>query len=156
MIYVFDSDALIILFKHFYLNRFPSLWEKFDQVVKEGKIISVREVYYSEISKRDDRLSQWAKDKQNLFQQSSPEELDFVVEIFKVPHFQSLIHKQERLLGKGVADPFVIARAKILNGWVITQENKTPNAAKIPNVCEHFGIDCSNLEGFMERENWTF
>ena len=30
------------------------------------------------------------------------------------------------------------------------------NAAKIPNVCEHFGVHCTNVEGFMERESWTF
>jgi len=155
MIYVFDSDALIDLFKNFYLNRFPSLWERFNQVAKESKIISVREVY-NEIKERGDRLSQWAKEKQNLFQESSPEELAFVVEIFKVRHFQALIHEKERLQGKGVADPLVIARARILNGCVITQEAKKPNAAKIPNVCEYFGIACSNLEGFMEREDWTF
>ena len=155
MIYVFDSNALIDLFKNFYLNRFPSLWERFDQVVKESKIISVREVY-NEIKGRGDRLSQWAKEKQNLFQESSPEEFAFVVEIFKVPHFQSLVRKKERLQGKPVADPFVIAKAKVLKGCVITQESKKPNAAHIPNVCEYFSIDCLNLEGFMEREDWTF
>jgi len=155
MIYVFDSDALIDLFKNFYLNRFPSLWERFDQVVKESKIISVREVY-NEIKGRGDRLSQWAKEKQNLFQESSPEEFAFVVEIFKVPHFQSLVRKKERLQGKPVADPFVIAKAKVLKGCVITQESKKPNAVHIPNVCEYFSIDCLNLEGFMEREDWTF
>ena len=155
MIYVFDSDALIDLFKNFYLNRFPSLWERFDQVVKESKIISVREVY-NEIGGYEDRLSQWAKDNRDFFQQPSPEELAFVVEIFKVPHFQYLISEKTRLQGKPVADPFVIAKAQLLKGCVITQELKKPNAAKIPNVCEHFGIDCSNLEGFMEREDWTF
>ncbi|MDI6752343.1 MAG: DUF4411 family protein [bacterium] len=73
MIYVFDSDAFINLFKHFYLNRFPSLWEKFNQLVKEGVIISVREVY-NEIGEYGDRLSQWANDNRHLFQQPSPEE----------------------------------------------------------------------------------
>jgi hypothetical protein len=101
MIYVFDSDSLIDLFKNFYVNRFPSLWERFDQMVKEGQIISVREVY-NEIKERGDRLSKWAKEKQSLFQESSPEELAFVVEIFKVTHFQSLIRKKERLQGKFV------------------------------------------------------
>ena len=67
-----------------------------------------------------------------------------------------MIRKKERLKGKPVADPFVIARAKILNASVVTQEKKADNAAKIPNACEHFGIDCINLEGFMEEENWTF
>ena len=155
MIYVFDSDSLIDLFKNFYLDRFPSLWERFDQIAKEGNFISVREVY-NEIKERGDRLSQWANEKQSLFQESSPDELAFVVEIFKVTHFQPLIRKKERLQGKFVADPLVIARGKILNGCVITQERKKPNAAKIPNVCEHFGIACSNLEGFMEKEDWTF
>lgn len=155
MIYVLDSDALINLFRHFYLNRFPSLWDKFDRLVMEETIISVREVY-NEIGGHEDRLSQWAKEKQSFFQRPSAEELEFVAEIFKVTHFQALIREKERLQGKPVADPFVIARAKILNGCAITQEKKKPNAAKIPNVCEHFGIDCSNLEGFMEREDWTF
>lgn len=155
MIYVFDSDALIDLFRHFYLNRFPSLWERFDQLVKGGVIISVREVY-NEIEGRGDRLSQWAKNNRDFFQQPSPEELDFVVEIFKVPHFRYLISEKARLQGKPVADPLVIGKAQSLKGCVITQELKKPNAARIPNVCEHFRLDCSNLEGFMEREDWTF
>ena len=71
-------------------------------------------------------------------------------------HFQSMIRRQERLQGKPVADPFVIARAKVSGAWVVTQEKNIENAAKIPNVCDHFGISCINLEGFMEKENWTF
>ena len=154
-IYVFDSNALIDLFKHFYLKRFPSLWKRFDGSVASGNLISVREVF-NEIEGHGDRLSQWARDHRNFFQQPSPEELAFVAEIFKVTHFQALISKQARLEGKTVADPFVIAKAKVHNGCVITQEIKKPNAARIPNVCEHFGVDCLNLEGFMEREDWTF
>ncbi|HDK37844.1 MAG TPA: DUF4411 family protein, partial [Thiolapillus brandeum] len=30
------------------------------------------------------------------------------------------------------------------------------NSAKIPNVCKHFSVECINLEGFMEQEEWTF
>ena len=88
--------------------------------------------------------------------ESTVEELQFVGEIFKVPHFQAMIRKQEWLKGKPVADPFVIARAKILNACVVTQEKNTENAARIPNVCDNFEIPCINLEGFMEKENWTF
>lgn len=77
-------------------------------------------------------------------------------DIFAVPHFQHLVRTQERLQGKPVADPFVIAKAKLLKGCVVTEENRRPNAAKIPNVCDYFNIDCVNLEGFMEKENWIF
>ena len=68
-----------------------------------------------------------------------------------------MIRKRERLQGGSVADPFVVARAKCLeNGCVVTTEKYSPNAVKIPNVCEYFGIDCTNLEEFMEREKWRF
>ncbi|GAH81232.1 unnamed protein product, partial [marine sediment metagenome] len=33
MIYVFDSDTLIDLFRHYYLERFPTLWQNFDNLV---------------------------------------------------------------------------------------------------------------------------
>ena len=156
MKYVFDSDSLIDLFRHYYSERFPTLWKKFDALVSEGRFLSVREVL-NEIGSAGDSLAIWAKEQKDiLFLKSTNEELKFVGEIFQVRHFQALIRKQERLKGKPVADPFVIARAKILNACVVTQEKNTENAAKIPNVCNHFGIMCINLEGFMGKENWTF
>jgi len=67
-----------------------------------------------------------------------------------------MVRKKERLQGKPVADPFVIAKAKISEGWVVTQEKLKENSAQIPNVCKHFGIPCINLERFMEKEGWQF
>jgi len=156
MKYVFDSNSLIDLFKHYYPERFPTLWEKFDALVSEGKLLSVREVF-NEIGSNEDSLANWAKEKKNiLFLESTTEELKLVGEIFQVRHFQAMVRKQERLQGKPVADPFVIARAKISGACVVTQEKNTENAARIPNVCERFRIPCTNLEGFMEEEKWTF
>ncbi|MCZ6821218.1 MAG: DUF4411 family protein [Calditrichaeota bacterium] len=63
---------------------------------------------------------------------------------------------KQRLKGTPVADPFVIASARIRQACVVTEEGKKKNAARIPNVCEYFGVDCTNLEGFMERERWRF
>ena len=60
MKYVFDSDSLINLFRHYYPERFPTLWKKFDALVSGGKFISVREVF-KEIVSREDSLSIWAK-----------------------------------------------------------------------------------------------
>lgn len=156
MKYVFDSDSLINLFKHYYPERFPTLWEKFDALVSEGEFGSVREVF-NEIGASEDSLGSWAKEHKNtLFVESTAEELQFVAEIFRVQHFQAMIRKQERLKGKPVADPFVIARAKIAGATVVTEEKWTEHAPKIPNVCDHFEVPCINLEGFMEREDWQF
>ena len=155
MIYILDSNVLITLFKNFYRSVFPSLWQKFDAYVIAGQIISVREVL-NEIEVRDDQLSKWAKQNRKIFSQPSPEELVFITEIFKVPNFQNLVRAEERLKGKPVADPFVISKAKIIKGCVVSDEKIKPNAAKIPNICEHFGVEHLNLEAFMKTENWTF
>ena len=156
MIYVFDSSALIDLIRYYYLSRFPTLWRKFDKLVEAERIVSVREAY-REIEGGGDRLAEWAKSrKREIFPPSTTEELGFVKEIFVVPHFQSLVTKKARLQGKPVADPFVIARARILEACVITQEVDREHAARIPNVCRHFEVECSTLEVFMERERWTF
>ena len=135
MIYVFDSNVLINLFRHFYRSRFPSLWQKFDEYVIAGQIISVREVF-NEIKEQEDLLAEWAKRNRDIFLHPSPQELAFIAEIFKMKHFQMLVRTAERLEGKPVADPFVIAKAKIIQGCVVTDEKLKPTAAKIPNVCE--------------------
>lgn len=155
MIYVFDNNVYINLFWNFYRSRFPTLRQKFDAYIVSGQIISVREVL-NEIEGRDDQLSKWAKQNRQIFIHPSFEELAFISDIFKVNHFQMLVRIEERLKGKPVADPFVIAKAKVIQGCVVTDESLRPNAAKIPNVCEYFGVDCLNLEGFMEKENWMF
>ncbi|CCI17613.1 conserved hypothetical protein [Microcystis aeruginosa PCC 9807] len=64
--------------------------------------------------------------------------------------------EKARLQEKPVADPFIIAAAKIKDGCVITEEALKPNAPKIPTVCQQLSIDCTNVQGLMEREGWQF
>lgn len=155
-VYVIDSGPLIDLFRHYYRKRFPSLWDQFDQMIEDGRLTSTREVF-NELQGQGDELADWCKANRHVFVTPSTEELATVREIFYVEHFQAMIRKRERLQGKPVADPFVIARAKCLeDGCVITSEKNAPNAARIPNVCQYFEVDCTDLEGFMERENWRF
>lgn len=156
-VYVFDSGPLIDLFHHYYRERFPSLWKHFDEMIAEGRITSTREVS-NELEGHEDTLAKWCKEnRRNVFVTPTTAELEVVRNIFDVHHFQAMIRKKQRLAGRPVADPFVIARAKCLeNGCVVTTEKRKPNSAHIPNVCEHFGVDWTNLEGFMEREQWRF
>jgi hypothetical protein len=155
--YVFDSSPLIVLFNHYYPDRFPSLWENFQALITEGKIVSVREVG-NEINTyaEGNRLTDWAKKNRAFFPPPTRDELVMVTEIFKIRHFQDMIRLKERLQGKPVADPFVVAKAKTCGGCVVTEERWKENAAKIPNVSKHFRIPCINLEAFMQRENWIF
>jgi len=156
LIYVFDSNTFRTI-GHYYPERFPSFWERLNEYTKDGKIVSVREVH-NELSNQlvKKHLVEWVKRNKQIFLSPGPEEMEFVSEIFKVEHFQYLVTQKQRLRGTPVADPFVIASAKINGGCVVTEEEPKPNSAKIPNVCEHFKIKCMNLENFMKEEDWEF
>lgn len=156
MNYVFDSGPLIWMFRYYYPERFPSLWSQFDSLIQDQVIVSVKEVS-RELDGQDDLLADWVKSNANVFQPPTASEFSIVSDVFKIPHFQGLIRKQERLQGKPVADPFVIAKAGCIeDGCVVTTEKWKENASQIPNVCDHFGIPYMNLEQFMEEEDWKF
>ena len=157
MIYVFDTSGFVAMFKNYYRGRFPTLWQKFDAMLADGKIASTREVL-REIEDQDDALLAWAKQHSDLFSTPTTEVGNFVAEIYKIPHFQANIEQKKILKGGKCADPFVVATAATLDpkGTVVTLEDERPNATKIPNICRRFGIPCLNLEQFMEQENWVF
>ncbi len=156
--YVFDTNSLIVLFNYFYVERFPSLWAQFDELIAAERIVSVREVYNEILAygNADSRLVQWAKKNRKLFAQPSIEEMEFVASVFSVAHFRAMIRRKQTLEGRPVADPFLVAKANLDKAMLVTQEQLRENAAKIPNVCEHFKVQYTNLEGFMEIEAWQF
>ena len=156
MAYIFDNNSFRVL-GNYYPDRFLTFWRQFNQAVKIGKIISVREVRRElEVYVRHPHLSDWIERNKSIFLLPNRTEMRFVSEIFAVQHFQSLVSKQTLLEGRACADPFIVAKAHFINGCVVTEEAVKPNAARIPNVCEHFGVAFTNFQEFMERENWSF
>jgi hypothetical protein len=156
MTYCFDNSPLSALFKNYYPARFPSLWGKFDGLVEEGKLISTREVLREVEDSQIESLRNWAAVNQGLFVTPTAAEGQFVTQIYAVKHFQQNIEQQKLYRGGRNADPFVIAKASVDGRTVVTMEQLKPNAAKIPNICKHFGVPCMSLEEFMEAEGWRF
>ena len=105
---------------------------------------------------RDDSLEKWAKVHRGFFKDPTPEELQFITAIFNVPHFRQNLARKKLLHGGAYADPFIIAKAKVDNATVITQEKLKPNGSQIPAICQHFDILYLDLEGFLKKENWVF
>jgi len=154
--YLFDSSSIRVL-NNYYAERFPSFWQRFDEAVADGRVLSVREVYHELGFQLSGKwIWSWIELHKHMFLQPTGAEAAFVGEIFAVPHFQAIVGELQRLKGRPVADPFVIASARVRSGCVVTEEANKPNAAKIPNVCEHFGIDWTNVEGFLHHVDWTF
>lgn len=157
MKYVFDTNSFMELFEHFYESRFPTLWQYFNELISESRIISVREVF-NEINshQKESRLVEWSKINSQLFEQPTDDEIKYIQYIFQQPRFQMIVEKKKILTGKPVADPFIVVKAKVMNGIVVTQERYKENGAKVPNVCEFLEVPYTDLEGFMEREKWKF
>jgi hypothetical protein len=156
MIYVFDTNSFQAL-KDYYPARFLTFWNKFNEAVDNGTVVSVREVD-KELSNRNvpEWLLEWAKENRRIFLKADAAEAEFIQRIFQVPHFLSLIGERERMQARAIADPFIIACAAVRGGCVVTQEKAKPNAAKIPNVCDYFEVECTDLEGFLTRMDWIF
>jgi hypothetical protein len=45
MKYIFDTNTLSGIFRHYYRESFPSFWDLFDKMVIDGNIFSVRELH---------------------------------------------------------------------------------------------------------------
>lgn len=156
MTYIFDTNSLSKL-KHYFPNVFKSIWIGLDGLVASGNLISTREVWNEmQLGVPNPHVQTWSKKHRHIFQVPQAAELQVVAQIFAVGHFQSLIGTKQQLHGTPVADPFVVALAKTREGTVVTEEELKPNAAKIPNVCQHLGVPCMNLEKFMQVQGWSF
>ena len=156
MTYVFDTSAFSPLFRNFYRRRFPTLWRQFDELVDDQRIVSTREVFREIEDSSIEALRDWANGNRDVFAMPTAEEGAFIARIYSIPHFQQNIELQKLLKGGKNADPFIIAKAAVSEMSVVTMETLRPNAAKIPNLCEHFDVPCMTLEGFMETEGWEF
>jgi len=154
--YVFDNSPLSVLFKNYYPKRFPSLWAQFDALVANGDIVSTREVMREIEDSSIESLRIWCEANKHLFPSPTAQEGAHVAAIYQVQHFQQNIEQQKLLKGGRNADAFVIARAMAEGRIVVTMELLKPNAAKIPNICAHFGTPCIGLEEFMEAQGWKF
>ena len=155
MIYLIDTNSFREL-ERYYPDVFPTFWKLFQAEVDGGDIVSVREVWRELEACPETNAIAWAKANMGIFKTPSVPEAVFVSKIFAVPHFGQLISAKAQTTGQPVADPFLIAAAQVCGGTVVTQERIKPNAAKIPNVCEHFGIACTNFEGFLKTKGWSF
>lgn len=154
--YVFDTSPFSALFKSFYRRRFPTLWTQFDGLAEDGTITSTREVGRELERYGNEECQEWLRNHREIFTTPTAAEANVVRRIYEVEHFQQNIELKKLQKGGLNADPFVVAKAAVNEGTVVTLERAPPNAARIPNICHHFNINCFTLEEFMEAEGWIF
>ncbi len=154
--YVLDTNSFHV-FGNYYPDSFPTFWENIEDIVADGLLVSCSEVAKElELQSRSEHLNAWVDGHPHVFPDPTEEEMEYVARIFRVPHFGQLIGEKQRLRGLPVADPFLVARGALEGACVVTEEVLKPHAAKVPNVCEHFGVRSTNVKGFLIAMGWRF
>lgn len=150
MKYIVDTNVFIPILNYYYEDIFISFWEKFNELVKENIIISVRDVYKElENSKNFNILKKF----EDIFLEPNNDEIDMIREMLNNPNFIKSKDKDKIINGKPYADLYIIAKAKKENCIIVTDETFIENAPKIPTICKYYNIECINMHDFIKRLN---
>ena len=150
--YCVDTSALIDLKKTYPRNIFPSLWENFEKLISEGRIIAPREVLkeLEQYADKTDVLLKWVKKNKKMFKDLDEAQLQHVSNILSNhPNFANAGKQGPH------ADPFIVALAISEGCSVITQESQT-KVDKIPDICRKYDIKSLSLIGFFTEQKWKF
>lgn len=150
--YILDTCVIRELIEHITFDMFPEVWESIEEKLEAGLVSSVREAY-RELEKHfgsKNPQMDWVKNNKHIFTTPTNAELEVVRDIYKNKHFCSNVSNKHILRGAPVADAFIIAKAKILDAYVVTKEIYKPNASKIPNICEKFNVKYMDFTSFVK------
>lgn len=154
MIYILDTNIIRKLVSHFPKKGllYEMIWNSIDERIAEGTLISVDEVY-NELCKTYSESTdeyKWIKQHKAMFINPTNEESIVIRELFLNPKFVENIHQKNILSNRPSADPYLVAKAKVLSAVVVTEEKYKPHSAQLPNLCESLNVKCIGYDDFME------
>jgi len=138
--------------RHYPVRHFPSLWERVDVLIDEGRFLVSEEVI-REVNQHDDTLQEWLNKRRDaVVVPTTSEVVDAVRRILEV-HARLVMSG----VGRNRADPFVIAVARLKGATVVTGEKGgTPKRPKIPFVCDDLRVPCFGMIDLIRQEDWVF
>jgi len=158
--YLLDSNSYIQAKNFYYQMDFcPGYWDWLDYQFTVGELGSVSMVY-DELKEYGDELSVWVKNRKHQFLDISDDRTQKqFIEILE--HTSTLQNMKPGNIANflGKADPWLIAKAKVLNAVIVTQEtlvDEQCKQVKIPNVCVKFGVEYINTFQLLQRLNACF
>ncbi len=151
-LYCLDTSVLIESWgRHYKPSRFPTFWVHVHESITAGIFISP-EIVLNELERKADELCEWTKERRGLF-------VPLTADLQRV--HDDVINRFPRLInqstGKSMADPWVIALAKLRGCPVVTYEKSgSENNPRIPDACLRLGIACLRLDEVIDALGWTF
>ncbi|MFC3418673.1 DUF4411 family protein [Salinicoccus hispanicus] len=167
MEFIMDANTYIDAHRRSYpFDLFPGYWERIVLYSKKGSI-KLNTHVYNEIAQEDkeplkDDLQLWLENEfegENL--KVSQDVVDTWIRIINYVG-ESDLYNQKALdawADGSVADPWIIATAKVHDLTVVTMETKHGNlssgsptkAVKVPDVCEAFDVRCLTLPEMLRQ-----
>lgn len=150
MNYLLDANVFIQAHRlHYPFDVFPGFWNWLEQENENGVIGSIDWVY-NEIKDGQDALADWMKGlgSSEWMIECDDEETqqcytDIANQVMGNSHYTPLA--KEGFLG--VADSWLVAKAKALGMVIVTEERSNPqkrNQIYIPDICKAYKIPCIN------------
>ena len=112
-VYCIDTSALIDLKIYYPLNRFPSMWQRLEQLVKVDRLIAPEQVFEElkpKLGSNGDEIYRWAKAHKRMFKALDSQQTKLATAI--IAKFPGLIDPNKTIPDAG---PFVIALASAIN-----------------------------------------
>lgn len=160
--YLLDTNIFLNFYDRYYKREFfPSFWERLPEILNQYVVIPdiiITENYQSSFLK--DWLAQnYTKDILN--------HKDYFLEWAEVLNFieESELYSEKALISdKGwaherIADPWIIAIAKLEEITIVTNEVSNPNLdaknpsknPKIPDICKELNVKCIDMNTFFKE-----
>lgn len=163
--YLLDTNIFIEAQNRYYNSKFcPAFWHFLERNFHAGSIMSTIDVY-NELSKKDDALKDWIKDKKDYFIKTDDRETQnnfatiaqYVTDVYSKISSPKINPYIEIFLSG--ADPWLIAKSLTLNCILTTHENlvgANNQVPKIPNVCKYFKVEYCNTFDVLNRLEANF
>ncbi len=161
LIYCYDTSGLTNTSRFYSFKSFPSLWNRIETLIEEGRLICSQKVH-EELRKQDDLLLRWANKNGKVFIGLNAEQYVLAKQI--VDKYPDIVDKDKETED---ADPYVIALAilkqrdvEMLGDTCVVvsaeTEQKKKNKTKIPVACEGFSVRHMYFVEVIDREGWAF
>lgn len=145
MRYVLDANTYIQAKNQYYGMDFcPAYWDWLDHQFHAGLLTSVQMVG-QELRSGNDELAEWAKARADQFVAHDDEATQNVfadiAQFVAEGDYQAA--SRDNFLAK--ADPWLIAKAKVLGATVVSHEatvQPQSRKVKVPNICLQFEVPC--------------
>lgn len=148
MKYLLDTNVFIEAKNRYYaFDICPGFWSWMDTVCGEsvGSIISVQD----ELTRGDDDLSQWAKDRRSAGWFLAVDDEETQINYSNIVSHVSQSGYTQPAIDKFLsdADSWIIAKSLSIGATVVTHERPDPRSKKrilIPDVCNEFNVPFIN------------